>query len=108
MIKALDAGAQFSVNFVAWTMSQGYRSVGAPDVWDDPAHDADLLSLAVSVSVRDLQPDLFLRTHEALFLARHEHAIRLVTMQEVDGVLAPLGVDMELVKGMSPRVAPTP
>ena len=98
VISALEAGAQFSVNFVPWTMSQGYKGVNAPDVWDDPAHDSDLLSLAVSVSVRDEQPDLFLRAHEALFRARHERAIRLVTMDEIEGVLSPLGVDMERVK----------
>jgi hypothetical protein len=98
VISALEAGAQFSVNFVPWTMSQGYKGDNAPDVWDDPAHDSDLLSLAVSVSVRDEQPDLFLRAHEALFRARHERAIRLVTMDEIEGVLSPLGVDMERVK----------
>jgi hypothetical protein len=97
VIKALGAGADFSVNFIPWTMSQGYKSEGAPDVWDDPAHDSDLLSLAVSVSVRDLQPALFLSAHEALFRARHEHAVRLVTMEEIEEVLSPLGVDMGVV-----------
>jgi hypothetical protein len=98
VLRALDAGAEFSVNFVPWTMSQGYKGEGAPDVWNDPAHDADLLSLAASISVRDQQPALFLRVHEALFRARHERAIRLVTMEELEGVLAPLGVDVAMVK----------
>jgi hypothetical protein len=97
-VTALNAGADFAVNFVPWTLSQGYRAEGAPDVWNDPAYDADLVSLAVSVSVRDQQPDCFLRAHEALFRARHERAIRLVTLDEIDGVLSPLGVDMELVR----------
>ena len=98
VLRALDAGAEFSVNFVPWTMSQGYKDEGAPDVWNDPAHDADLLSLAASISVRDQQPALFLWVHEALFRARHERAIRLVTLEELEGVLAPLGVDVALVK----------
>jgi hypothetical protein len=98
VIRALDAGADFDVTFIPWTMSQGYKASGAPDVWDDPDHDADLLSLAVSVSVRDRQPELFLRSHEALFRARHERAIRLVTIEEIDGVLSPLGVDMDDVR----------
>jgi predicted DsbA family dithiol-disulfide isomerase len=94
VIAALNAGADFDVRFVPWTMSQGYKSEGSPDVWDDPAHDPDLLSLAVSTSIRDQQPEFFLRAHEALFRARHERAIRLVTMDEIEVVLAPLGVDM--------------
>lgn len=95
VITALRAGADFEVTFVPWTMSQGYKADRAPDVWDDPDRDDDLLALAVSTSVRDLQPQYFLDVHEALFRARHERAIRLVTMEEIDGVLAPIGVDLE-------------
>jgi predicted DsbA family dithiol-disulfide isomerase len=97
-ITAIRAGADFSVNFVPWTMSQGYKTPSAPDVWDDPARDAEHLSLAVSTSIRDLQPEHFLDAHEALFRARHEHSIRLVTLEEIDAVLVPLGVDMGLVR----------
>lgn len=98
VLKALQGGADFRVEFVPWTMSQGYKGDGALDVWDDPEHDADLLALAVSVSVRDLQPDYFLKSHEALFRARHEHAIRLVTLEQIDAVLAPLHVDTQLIR----------
>jgi hypothetical protein len=98
VLKALEVGADFDVTFVPWTMSQGYQDEGAAGVWNDPAFDAEHLSLAVSVSVRDQQPDLFLAAHEALFRARHEHAIRLVTIEEIDAVLRPLGVDMEQVR----------
>ena len=97
VVRALAAGADFDVEFIPWTMSQGHRSPGAPDVWDDPGHDAALLALAVSVSVRDEQPSLFLTAHEALFRARHERAIRLVKMDEITSVLSPLGVDMDKV-----------
>lgn len=98
VLKALSAGADFEVNFVPWTLSQSYHAEGAPDVWNDPAFDEDHLSLAVSVSVRDQQPELFLPVHEALFRARHERAIRLVTLEEIGNVLRPLGVDMDLVQ----------
>jgi hypothetical protein len=98
VLAALAAGADFDVTFVPWTMSQGYRAEGAPDVWDDPSYDADHLSMCASVSVRDQQPGHFLAAHEALYRARHEKAIRLVSIDEIASVLAPLGVDMELVK----------
>ncbi len=96
-IAALRAGADFEVTFVPWTMSQGSKADGAPDVWDDADRDSELLALAVSTSVRDLQPQHFLDVHEVLFRARHERAIRLVTMQQIDLVLAPTGVDLEHV-----------
>jgi protein-disulfide isomerase-like protein with CxxC motif len=98
LVTALQAGADFQVNFIPWTLSQGYREDGAPDVWNDLARDSELLALAVSTSIRDQQPDLFLAAHEALFKARHERAIRLVTIEEIDEVLGPVGVDMQRVR----------
>jgi hypothetical protein len=94
VITALRAGGQFDVTFVPWTMSQGYKADGAPDVWDDPARDPELLSLAVSTSIRDLQPQHFLDAHEALFRARHERALRLVTEGEIKEALAGTGVNL--------------
>lgn len=95
VVAALAAGAEFDVEFIPWTMSQGHRAPGAPDVWDDPGHDPALLALAASVSVRDEQPEFFLAAHEALFRARHEQAIRLATPDQIDSVLRPLGVDID-------------
>lgn len=97
VIAALRAGADFEVTFVPWTMSQGYRASGAPDVWDDPDRDPEHLALAVSTSVRDLQPEHFLDVHEALFRARHERAIRLVTEDEIRQALEGTAVDLESV-----------
>ncbi|MDE3093133.1 MAG: DsbA family protein [Acidobacteriota bacterium] len=97
VLTALKAGADFDVEFIPWTMSQGHRAPGAPDVWDDPGHDAALMALAASVSVRDEQPEHFLAAHEQLFRARHERAIRLATPSEIIDVLSPLGVDTDKV-----------
>lgn len=97
VVKALRAGADYDVNFVPWSLSQGSRSGGAPDVWNDPAFDADLIALAAAVSVRDQQSEYFLDAHEALFRARHNRAVRLVTLEEISNVLAPIGIDMAKV-----------
>jgi len=97
VVTALRAGADFDVNFAPWSLSQGSRSDGAPEVWNDPAYDADLISLAAAISVRDQQSEYFLDAHEALFRARHDGAIRLITLDEVSNVLAPLGVDVAKV-----------
>lgn len=96
-VDALRAGADFDVTFVPWTLSQGHRAEGAPDVWDDPAQDSHLLALAAGVSVRDLQPERFLDAHEALFRARHERALRLATPEQVAEVLASVDVDVDAV-----------
>lgn len=98
VITALRAGADFTVNFVPWTLNQGYKEEEAPDVWDDPTRDAALVALAASVSVRDHQPDLFLDAHEALFLARHRDGVRLATLDEVSVVLDKVGVDVDRVR----------
>ena len=98
VLAALDAGADFQVRFVPWTLSQGHREEGTPDVWDDPARDADLLSMAVGVSIHDLQPDAFRGAHGALFRARHERGIRLVDMDEVAQALDGLEVDLDQVR----------
>ncbi len=94
VLTALRAGADFDVAFVPWTLSQGHRPDGAPDVWDDPAREPDLIALAAGVSVRDQQPEHFLAAHEALFRARHEQHVRLATFDEVASVLEPTGVDV--------------
>ena len=49
VITALRAGADLNVTFMPWSLSQGSRADGAPDVWNDPAYDDDLLSLAVGI-----------------------------------------------------------
>jgi hypothetical protein len=95
VVTALRAGADLDVTFVPWTMSQGYRADGAPDVWDDPARDAEHLALAVSTSIRDLMPERFLDAHEALFRARHERATRLVNEREITEALDGLHLDLK-------------
>ncbi|MFI5034808.1 MAG: DsbA family protein [Acidimicrobiales bacterium] len=97
VVAGLRAGAPWDVTFAPWTLSQVHREEGEPDVWEDSAKDPQLLALAAGVSVRDHQPELFLRAHEALFRARHDRAIRLSTIEEIDEVLAPTGVDLAAV-----------
>lgn len=97
VIAALRGGADYDVNFVPWSLSQGSRGEGAPDVWNDPTYDSKLISLAAAVSVRDQQNSYFLDAHEALFRARHDRAVRLVTLDEISNVLAPIGIDMAKV-----------
>lgn len=98
LIAALREGADFDVTFAPWTLSQGHRAKGDPDVWDDPNRNADLLALAYGVSIRDRQPDAFLDAHEALFRARHEKGIRLATHDEIASALAETSVDLDAAR----------
>lgn len=99
LIAALRAGADFDVTFEPWTLSQGHRAEGAPDVWNDPAKEVDLLALAYGVAVRDTQPrEAFLEAHEALFRARHEKGIRLASVDEIEQVLNGTTVDLQVVR----------
>jgi len=95
LVNALRHGADFDVTFVPWTLSQGHRDEGEIDAWDNPARDAEHLSLCVDVAIRDGQPEKYLDAHEALFRARHEQGVRLVTEDEIRSVLSPLGVDVD-------------
>ena len=95
VITALRAGGELDVAFAPWTMSQGHRAPGAPDVWDDPSKDSELLSLAYSTSIRDQQTEHFLDAHEALFRGRHEKGIRLISHEEIADVLKSTGVNIE-------------
>jgi protein-disulfide isomerase-like protein with CxxC motif len=97
-VAALKGGADLQIEFMPWTMSQNYRAEGAPDVWNDEKRDSELLSLAVSTSVRDQQPAFFLDVHEAFFRARHEQGVRLVSWEQIEPILVQTGVDIEKVK----------
>ena len=98
LIAALREDADFDVTFEPWTLSQGHREAGAPDVWDDSSKEADLIALAYGVAVRETHPlEEFLNAHEALFLARHERGIRLATAKEIEDVLADFEIDLEVV-----------
>ena len=62
-----------------------------------PPSDSQLLSLAVSTSVQNLMPEKFLDVHEALFRARHDRAIRLVTESEIATALEGLDLDLAAI-----------
>lgn len=97
VLRALEAGADFAVTFAPWSLNQPHRHEGDPDVWLDPRRSDDLAALAASVSVRDQQPEFFLRAHEALFEARHRDGKALKSLSEILEVLQELGVDTDAV-----------
>jgi len=107
VLTALDQGADLSVTFEPYTLSQGHVAPGSPDAWDDPAHDGSLLALEVSVAVRDNFPDRFLELHGVLFEARHAEGVALTTREQISPLLEACSLDpgsvFALVDSQGPR-----
>jgi 2-hydroxychromene-2-carboxylate isomerase len=97
VVTALQAGADWDVDFVAFSLSQGHREEGDPPVWEDPAKARDLLAMQAGIVVRDRYPDLFLVVHSALFRARHDQGRDLRREEVVREVLTEVGADADAV-----------
>ena len=97
VVTALQAGADWDVDFLAFSLSQGHREEGDPPVWEDPAKARDLLAMQAGIVVRDRYPDLFLAVHTALFRARHDEGRDLRREEVVREVLTEAGADADAV-----------
>jgi len=93
VVEALEAGADWDVTFVPFSLGQVHVAEGQPDVWDDPDSDSGLLALQAGVVVRDKFPDKFLAVHRALFALRHDEGLQLKEPAELRRVLEGAGVD---------------
>jgi hypothetical protein len=96
ILDGLEAGAEWDVTFVPYFLNQGMGTEGQ-DTWDHPDHQADLLSLAAGVAVRDRFPEHFLAVHRALFEARHVQGADLRDREVVAAALTRAGVDADAV-----------
>ena len=107
VLAARASGLELDVTFEPFTLSQGHIAEGAPAVWDDPRHDGSMLSLEVSVAVRDAHPDSFDALHTVLFDARHERGISLTTREQIAELLVEVDLDpgeiFALVDSRGPR-----
>ena len=92
VLMAKAQGLSLDVTFEPYTLSQGYVEPGSPDAWDDPAYDGALLSLEVSVVVRDQFPAAFDGLHGALFRARHVEGIALTSREQIAPLLESQGL----------------
>jgi hypothetical protein len=97
VIAALEAGADWDVSFVPFSLRQVHVEEGEPDVWDEPAKDTGLLALQAGVAVRDRFPARFPSVHRALFGARHDEGRHLRDEAVLRDVLATCGVDADAV-----------
>jgi len=97
VMAALDAGADWDVTYVAFSLNQAHVEEGQPDVWDDPEKASSLLAMQVGIAVRDSWPADFHRVHRALFTARHDEGRDIREEQVLREILSEQGVDADAV-----------
>ena len=97
IIEALDAGADWDVTFLPFSLNQMHLEEGAPEVWDDPAHAAALRAPEVAIVVRDKFPEHFQKLHIALFAARHDDGRDIREPEVLRDVLTENGLDADAV-----------
>jgi hypothetical protein len=97
LVEGLEAGAEWDVRFVPFSLGQAHVEEGEPSVWDDPDSDSGLLALQVGVVVRDRFPERFSAVHRAIFDARHVHGAHIRDRDVLEKLLADVGVDAAAV-----------
>jgi len=97
VLTALEAGADWDVRFVPFSLGQVHVGEGETDVWDEPGKDTGIVALQAGVVVRDRWPDKFYAVHRDLFAARHDHGLKLNEEEVVRDVLTRHGVDVDEV-----------
>ena len=93
IVTALEAGADWDVTFIAFSLDQAHVAEGQPPVWDEPDRYPGLIANEAGIVVRDRQPDKFFDAHIALFAARHDKALDLRERSIIGEVLDEAGVD---------------
>ncbi|MDQ1397129.1 MAG: hypothetical protein QOG64_2388 [Acidimicrobiaceae bacterium] len=97
LVTALQAGADWDVTFVPFSLNQAHVEEGDPDVWDDPTKADALLAMLVGIVVRDTQPAQFLALHQALFTARHDEGRDIREEAVLRAILGEQGVEADPV-----------
>ncbi len=97
LLAALEAGADWDVRFVPFSLRQAHVEDGEADVWDEPEKDSGLLALEVAVVVRDWYSDRFPAVHRELFALRHDRDGSLRDETALRAVLTEAGVPADEV-----------
>jgi protein-disulfide isomerase-like protein with CxxC motif len=109
VIRALDAGAPFEVDFRAFSLSQAHLDEGARPVWEAERPPSGVLALQWGLAIRDELPDGFHAAHLALFAARHDQGRSLNDPEVLRDAVAAAGLDPDevekLVAGSRPAGA---
>jgi hypothetical protein len=97
LLTALEAGADWDVHFVPFSLGQVHVGEGDTDVWDEPEKDTGIVALQAGVVVRDRFPEKFFAVHRDLFAARHDRGLKLSEPDVVRDALVRHGIDADEV-----------
>jgi hypothetical protein len=97
VVAALEAGADWDVTWVPFSLNQMHVEEGQPDVWDDPDKAATLRAPEVAIVVRDRYPEAFRPFHIAAFAARHDEGRDIREPEVLRDVLTGAGLDAQAV-----------
>jgi protein-disulfide isomerase-like protein with CxxC motif len=92
-----DAGADWNVRWVPFSLNQTKVAEGEADVWDDPEMASTRMAVEVGVAVRDRWPETFAAVHRGLFAARHDAGLDIREHDVVADVLTAHGLDADEV-----------
>ena len=110
VVRALQAGEPFELDFRAFSLSQVHLEEGETPVWEPGAEArSGVLALQWGLAVRDELPERFPDVHLALFAARHDQGRDLNDPEVLAAAVASGGVDPDevakLVAGGAPAAA---
>jgi hypothetical protein len=110
VVRALQAGEPFEVDFRAFSLSQVHLEEGEAPVWEPGAEPrSGVLALQWGLAVRDELPERFPDVHLALFAARHDQGHDLSDPEVLAAAVVSAGVDPDevakLVAGGAPAAA---
>ena len=92
-----EAGDEWHVRWLAFSLNQTRVSEGETDVWDEPEMAGTRMAVEVGVAVRDGWPDAFPDVHRELFAARHDRGLDVRTHDVIADVLVKQGLDPDQV-----------
>ncbi len=93
VLAGLSAGADWDVQFLAFSLDQAHVAEGELPVWEEPDRHPGLLAAQAGIVVRERYPDRFLTAHGALFAARHDQSRDLRERAVIAEVLEGSGVN---------------
>jgi protein-disulfide isomerase-like protein with CxxC motif len=109
VVRAVEAGAPYEVEFRAFSLSQAHLEEGAQPVWEAERPPSGVLALQWGLAVRDELPERFPAVHLALFAARHDQGRDLNDPEVLRDAVASAGLDPDevekLVTGGRPAAA---
>jgi hypothetical protein len=100
VVAGLEAGRDWDVTFVPFSLDQIHVEEGEPPVWErDPSEwGTGVNALLWGIAVRDKFPDKFFAWHIAAFAARHDEGQKIAKVEILRDIAESVGLDVDAVE----------